>query len=228
MTGLLFPLIMVAVTLIGGGIFFLVVEKSNKKTYTLEEELSLKTAQEFINVKNIKDRFLYTNDGMTIMYVRVQAISIDLYSKAEKQSLSKQLTTELSDITYPFKFMALSRPVDIVPLIQGMTEVSRLADDIRRALLAEEIKYLSNFTISEDIVERQFYISLWDKTDLFNEGELSKRANLLAEKFTSCGVGADVIGESEIIKLMNFIFNPAYTAVEDTEFSACIPYIVNE
>lgn len=225
MEGIIFPLIMIVITLVGGGIFFFFVEKSNKKTYTLEEELSMKTAQEFINVKNIKDRFLYTMDGLTIMYVRLQSISIDLYSETEKQTLSRQLTTELSDITYSFKFMALSRPVDIVPLIQTMTETSRMADDIRRSLLNDEIKYLSNFTVAEDIVERQFYVSIWDKTDQFNETELVKRANLLAEKYTSCGVSADIIGESEIIKLMNFIFNPAYTAVEDTDFKAAIPFV---
>lgn len=225
--GILFPLIMLAISIIGGGLFLLMT-KPKAKTYTEEEELSLKTAQDFVNVKNLKDRFLYATEGLTIMFVRIQPISIDLYSKAEKHSLMRQLTLELSDITYPFKFMALSRPVDIVPLIQVMQANSRNADDIRRKLLQEEIQYLNDFTLSEDIVERQFYISIWDKTDTFNETELAKRANALADKFSSCGVSASVIGEDDIVQLINYVYNPATASFEDTDFTACVPYIVEE
>ena len=66
------------------------------------------TAQQFINVKDIRDKYLYTRGGMVFIYLRIHAISIDLYSKSEKNVLIKTLTAELSDIQYQFKFMALS------------------------------------------------------------------------------------------------------------------------
>lgn len=225
MDGLLFPIIMLAITIIGGGILLLVIKNTKPKAYTSDEEQSMKTAQDFINVKNLKDKFLYTDDGLTLMYVRVQGISIDLYSKNEKTSLIKQLTTELSEINYPFKFMALSRPVDISPLIHELTEELKNADDKRKELLRHEIYQMSSFALSGEIVERQFYISIWDKTDSDNEKELSKRANLLAEKFTSNGIGADVIGEKEIVRILNLVHNPSYTHLEDAEYTPSIPFV---
>lgn len=224
MEGILFPLIMIAVCLVGGGIFMLIMKTSNNKEYTDEEELSLKTAQEFLNVKNLKGKFLYTNEGETMMYLRIQPISIDLYSAAEKRSLSKQLTVEMSDINHPFKFIALSRPVNIMPLIETMKATSRESNDVQRELLVKEMKYLNDMTQSEDIVERQFYISIWDKTDAFNEAELSKRASLFAEKFTTCGVRAEVIEEADIVRLLNYFYTPNATS-DETEFTATIPFI---
>ena len=225
MEGLIFPIIMLAITLVGGGILLLVVKNTKPKKQIDEEMQSIKTAQEFINVKNINDKFLYTNDGLCLVFLRIQGVSIDLYSKAEKNSLIRQLTTELSDIGYPFKFMALSRPVDISPLIHELTEEIKTAEDKRKELLRHEIYQMNGFALSGDIVERQFYISIWDKTDHDNDKDLLKRANLLVEKFTANGVGADIITEKEIVRLLNLVNNPSYTHLEDTDYNATIPMI---
>ena len=127
MESLLFPIIMLAVTLIGGGILLLFLKTSKKTPQTDADSAAMQTAQQFINVKDIRDKYLYTCSGMVFIYLRIHAISIDLYSKSEKNVLIKTLTAELSDIQYPFKFMALSRPVDISPLITEMRQKKRAA-----------------------------------------------------------------------------------------------------
>ena len=106
MESLLFPIIMLAVTLIGGGILLLFLKTSKKTPQTDAGSAAMQTAQQFINVKDIRDKYLYTRGGMVFIYLRIHAISIDLYSKSEKNVLIKTLTAELSDIQYPFKFMA--------------------------------------------------------------------------------------------------------------------------
>ena len=103
MEGLIFPIIMLAVTLLGGGLLLIVLKHSKPKNKGGGESLAIQTAQEFINVRDIQDKFLYTTDGLLLAFVRIHSISIDLYSKAEKNSLIRQLTAELSDIQYPFK-----------------------------------------------------------------------------------------------------------------------------
>ena len=123
-----------AVTLIGGGILLLFLKTSKRSPQLDEAGAAMQTAQQFINVKDIRDKYLYTRDGMVFIYVRIHAISIDLYSKSEKNVLIKTLTAELSDIQYPFKFMALSRPVDISPLITEMSEMLKEAEDKRKRL----------------------------------------------------------------------------------------------
>lgn len=225
MEGLLFPIIMLAVTLFGGGIFLLVLKNQKPKHQNSEETTAIRTAQEFINVRDVKDKYLYTKDGMVLTFLRVHSISIDLYSKSEKHSLIRQLTAELSDIQYPFKFMAVSRPVDISPLITDMQSMLKDAGDKQKELLRQEILQMSGYALSGEIVERQFYISLWDKYEDGVEKDLFKRAVLLAEKFSGNGIGCDVLTEKEIIRLLNLVNNPSYTHLEDTEYSASIPML---
>jgi len=216
---------MLAVTLGGGGIFLLILKNGKKKPVANEENAAMQTAQEFINIKDIKDRYLYTKDGMTLIFLRLHAISIDLYSKSEKNVLIKQLTAELSDIQYPFKFMAVSRPVDISPLINDLTAMLKNSDEKRKELLRQEILQMSAYALSGEIVERQFYISLWDKYEDGIEKDIYKRAALLAEKFTTNGIGCEVIGEKEIVRLINLVHNPSYVHLEDTETAASIPVL---
>ena len=225
MDGLLFPIIMLAVTLGGGGIFLLILKNGKKKPVANEENAAMQTAQEFINIKDIKDRYLYTKDGLTLIFLRLHAISIDLYSKSEKSVLIKQLTAELSDIQYPFKFMAVSRPVDISPLINDLTAMLKNSDEKRKELLRQEILQMSSYALSGEIVERQFYISLWDKYEDGIEKDIYKRAALLAEKFTTNGIGCEVIGEKEIVRLINLVHNPSYVHLEDTETATSIPVL---
>ena len=222
MESLLFPIIMLAVTLIGGGILLLFLKTSKKTPQTDADSAAMQTAQQFINVKDIRDKYLYTRSGMVFIYLRIHAISIDLYSKSEKNVLIKTLTAELSDIQYPFKFMALSRPVDISPLITEMSEMLKEAEDKRKELLRQEILQMGGFALSGEIVERQFYIALWEKQE---EGDLLKRASLLCEKFATGGVTCDILTEKEIVRLINLVNNPSYTHLEDAETAASIPVL---
>lgn len=223
MESLLFPIIMLAVTLIGGSILLLFLKKARKSPQIEADGVAMQTAQQFINVKDIKDKYLYTRDRMVFIYLRIHAISIDLYSKSEKNVLIKTLTAELSDIQYPFKFMALSRPVDISPLIAELGEMLKEAEDKRKELLRQEILQMGGFALSGEIVERQFYIALWEKQEEGTERDLAKRASLLCEKFAAGGVACDILTEKEIVRLLNLINNPSYTHLEDEETVASIP-----
>lgn len=225
MESLLFPIIMLSVTLIGGGLFLFIINNSQKRSKKVTENGALLTAQHFINVKDIRDKYLYTQDGTIFIYLRIHPISIDLYSQTEKQILIKALTAELSDIQQPFKFIALSRPIDISPLISKLTDMLRDADAKRKELLRQEILQMSGYALSGEIVERQYYICLWEKMDEGSENELYKRASLLCDKFHSGGVASDILLEKEIVRLINLVNNPSYVHLENTEFESTIPIL---
>ncbi len=227
MEGLIFPMVMLVVTLVGGGLLLLVLQRGRPGRKVGGASPAMQTAQEFINVEDIRGKYLYTVDGLVLAFVRIHQINIDLYSKTEKASLIRQLTAELSDIQYPFKFLAVSRPVDISPVITEMQSMLKEAGDRRRELLQQEILQMAGYSLSGEIVERQFYVSFWDKAGNggadFVEKELARRAALFAEKFSGCGIPCEVLGEKEIVRLLNLVHNPSYTHLEDTEFSAAIP-----
>lgn len=84
---MLLPIVMLLLCLIGGGaiLFYL---KVNKPGYRSPTNLSGQTAQQFVNVQDIRDNFLYTQDGWLLCYLRIFPISLDLLSNTEKSFLS--------------------------------------------------------------------------------------------------------------------------------------------
>jgi len=217
------PIIIIIVCLIGGAVVFLKKDKKKSKETLNKDE---QTANEFVNVKDIKDRFLYTRDGQIIMYIKINPISIDLFSEREKKQLNKTLTAEISSEQKPFKFLAVSRPVDISPLINEYTQIiASTSDQKQKDLLRNEMMVMSNYALSGDVVERQFYIMLWEEYEEGVERDLSKRCYEFISKFESGSIRCEILKEQDIVRLCNLINNPAYSNIEDTEFEATIPIL---
>lgn len=212
--GTLIPIILIVLILLALLAMKLFKGKSDEKNPDLTE--AQMSANEFINVKDIRDRFLYTRDGQIIAYIKVNPISIDLFSESEKEQMCRTLTAELSSSRRPFKFLAVSRPVDISPLISDYSTIlSQTNDQIQKQLLRNEMMVMSNYATSGEVVERQFYLMLWEKYSEGIEQSLSKRCYEFMSKFESSNFRCNFIKEDEIIRLCNLINNPAYVHLEN-------------
>ncbi|MCK9443829.1 MAG: hypothetical protein M0Q14_04750 [Tissierellaceae bacterium] len=184
------------------------------------------TAQDFVNVKDIKDKFLYTRDEKIISYIQINPIDINLLSKREKQTLARTLTAELTSERKIFKFIAVSRPVDISPLLtEYQNIISNTTNQKQKELLRHEIYSISNFALSGEVVERQFYIMLWEDYEEGIERDILKRAMEFASKLESSSIKCSILTENKIVRLCNLINNPAYTNIEDTSFEPTIPFL---
>jgi hypothetical protein len=137
----------------------------------------------------------------------------------------RTLTAEMSATQFPFKFIAVSRPIDISPLLSELHSLLMTTDMKQKELLRAEMIEMSNFAMSGDIVERQFYIIIWEKTHDGIERELMSRARLLAEVFNSSKIPCEILQQQDIVRLCNLVNNPSYTHIEDNNFEAAIPLI---
>lgn len=220
------PIIILFITFLIGGGFLVFLSKDNKKKMVIENN-GKKTAQEFINVKDIRDKFLYTLDGLVMIYVQVPSIDINLLSKREKELLTRNLTAELSAERKEFLFLAVSRPVDVSPLIteyQGI--IAETNDQRQKELLRSEISSLSDYAISGEVVERQFYFMFWDGYEKGIEKDLLKRTMDFCSKFDGTGIKPEILTENKIVRLCNLINNPAYINAEDTTYEPSFPIVI--
>lgn len=222
---MIFPIIMILICAALGGGTFLFMKLSQKKSRRVQADGAGQTANEFVNVKDIKGKFLYTRDGLILSYLKINPISIDLFSKTEKSIMIKQLTANMSSIQYPFKFIAVSRPVDITPVIAELSELLATSDPKQKELLKQEITEMSTFALSGEVVERQFYVVIWDKSDEGAEKDLLFKAKEFASNFTDNGIGCELLEQQDIVRLCNLISNPAYMHLEDTDFEPTIPIL---
>lgn len=199
-----------------------------KKTNKPKESVRENAVQRFVNVVDIKDKFLYTRDGYIISYIQVPSIDINLLSEREKRNKANTLTAEFSAIDKIIKFLAISRPVDISPLLSEYQQIYSSTSNLKqKELLRFEMESITNFAMSGEIVERQFYIMIWEKYQKGIEIDINKRAMEIVSMFESALIKATILTEKDIIRLCNLINNPTFVNLEETVVDQTIPFIVN-
>ena len=225
---MILPIVMIVFCVLLGGSAFAYIKLSEKKKALgkLDHNPATITANEFVNVKDINGKFLYTRDNFVLSYLKILPISIDLFSKNEKKQMVRQLTAAMSSVQYPFQLIAVSRPVDISPLLSELSATLTASSDMKqKELLRQEILEMSTFAISGEVVERQFYILLWEKASDETERDLLQRIKYLSGYFSDSGIQTEILEQQEIIRLCNLINNPAYVHLENTDFDASIPIL---
>lgn len=221
---MLLPIIMLLLCLAGGGaVFFYLNMSSRQKKATLDTKQQ--TAHEFINVKDIRGHYLYTLDGLVLCFLKISPVSIDLLSKSEKQHFINMLTAELSTVQFPFKFIAVSRPVDISPVISQLSSLLNTDDAKQKELLKHEILEMNSFALSGEVVERQFYISVWNRVEPDGERETLQRIKRMAQHFEDCQVQTYILKQQDIVRLCNLVHNPGYTHLETADQEVVIPFL---
>ncbi len=223
---MVFPIVMIGICVLLGGGVFLYVKFPKKQALAREADPAVKSANEFVNVRDVRGKFLYTQDGLVLAYLRIMPFSMDLYSGNEKKQIARQLTANLSAVQYPFQLLAVSRPVDISPLLSELSSTLIRSEDAKqKELLRQEILEMNTYALSGDVVERQFYIKLWDKEGDDAERELLQKLKCMEGYFGDVGIRTEILGQQEIVRLCNLINNPACVHLEDADFSPSIPVL---
>lgn len=195
---------------------------------TLWKDKKIKTNQVAIlnNVANIENGIVTTIDNLKMIYLRIFPISADLYSKREKEILTRELTNRLSGIDrLSFRFIAVSRPVDISGLIAEHQDLLYDAtNQVQRDLLKKEISELAKFALEGDVVERQFYFRLTSEPK--KELELKKQAQEIVQIFRENRIEVKICDSYEVIKLGNMVAHPQYVHLDDSSIENLLPMLV--
>ena len=185
------------------------------------------TANEFINVQDIRGSVLYAKDGSLFAFLRIQPISLDLLSPREKEAKIRNFSAEFSAEKKSYKFFSISRPVDISQLIMRLTGLlSETTDPVQKEMLNAEISEIVSFALTGEVTERQFYLIIWEAAGA--EKELIKRAHELENRFASCEISSELCDRGVIIQLLNLFSNPNYAHLEDSDIAPAIPALAIE
>lgn len=111
---------------------------------------------------------------------------------------------------YPFQLLAVSRPVDISPLLSELSATLTSSSDVKqKELLKQEIVEMGAFALSGEVVERQFYIKIWDRVSDGVERDLLQKLKLLGGYFSDSGIQTEILQQQDIVRLCNLVNNPA-------------------
>lgn len=184
---------------------------------------SRKNVQEFMNVVDIENSFIYTKDNYLIGFLQISGRKTDLLSGREKAALTQQMTAEVATISSAWQILAVSQPEDNSALIGQYQEMLDTTNPIRKKLLREAIRYQNELLLSGENMERQFYLKLWEYQKDGAEKELMEKLNQFAKCFDISGYSCEIVNREEVIRLCNLVHNPSAVLYEGEELTTGLP-----
>lgn len=177
-----------------------------------------KTCNEEIGILDIRNNYIYTNDGYVIAGIRIYPINTQLLTNREKMNLINELSSELSSEQKELKYFNVARAVDISPLQEYLTELIENTDNaIQKRILKDHLKEVQEMSLAGEIVERQSFIMMCNKYEDNCERELLKETIELLNKFSRCDIKAEILDEPSLIQLCNTFLNMNYAYREDND-----------
>ena len=156
----------------------------NKNTQSLNE---------FLNIKNIKENYLYTLDEQVISFIKVNPMNIELLSDKELEAKMDSSSIEFSNEQYPYKIIVVPRAVDISDYIREQEELrNKLTDDTCIEIINNRIISTTEMIENKNIIENEFYIMIYDSNKDNIEIELNKRANNWVGRLKNCGLKSEI------------------------------------
>lgn len=186
----------------------------------------IKTCNEELNIKDIKNNFLYTKDDNVMCYIKIQPLNLYLLSNKEQELIIRQLSAELSSEIKELKFFSIARPVDVGDLIEDLQEIANnCLDQIQKDLLKKHINETVRLTFTGEAVERQNFLIISEPIGDYAEKDLLKRGMELVNKLANCNVKSEILEEQYIIQLCSGFTNMNFAFKEDSDYEDYMPII---
>lgn len=195
-----------------------------RKGISTKEVISIKTKNktlnEFLNIKNIDENYLYTLDNQVILFIKIYPINTELFSEEELESKMDSMSVEFSNEQYPYSIFVIPRKVDITDYIKEQEKLKKsIQDETSIRIVEKRIIATHEMVADKNIIENEFYLCIWDNVSDNVEEKLIKRANTWKKRFKNCGFETIILEKTQIILLAKSFTIPEFARKEDTNYA---------
>lgn len=182
-----------------------------------------KSLNEFLNIKNIDEKFLYTLDNKVISFIKIYPINTELFSEEELENKMDSMSIEFSNEQYPYSIFVIPRKVDISDYVKEQEKLKKnIQDEISKRIIEKRIIATHEMVADRNMIENEFYLYIWeDDSDKVKE-KILKRANNWKKRFKECGFETEILEKTQIILLVKSFTIPEFARREDTNYDDSI------
>ena len=172
------------------------------------------TANEFVNVRDIRDIFLYTRNNYIFCYLRIYFFNLDLLAKEERRALTNRLAAAFDGDRKDFAYCTLPRELDLDKYKnflkqKRMEEMDSLG---KKRIMDAMLKKATGLSSDHENFEHMHYYKIWMQVNEYvnkatAEVELRERISRLRDMYSEAGIPCEIFSEREIIKLCNMYSN---------------------
>lgn len=182
-----------------------------------------KSLNEFLNIKNINENFLYTLDNKVITFIKVYPINTELFSEEELENKMDSMSVEFSNEQYAYSIFVIPRKVDISEYVKEQEELKKnIQDEISIKIVEKRIIATHELVADKNIIENEFYLYIWEEDSDNVKEKILKRANNWRKRFKDCGFETEILEKTQIILLAKSFTIPEFARKEDTNYDDSI------
>lgn len=175
--------------------------KKNKKKKIEKSVLNL------LPFKEVWNDLLYLDNDKVVGFIRVNSINLQLYSNEEQTSKIFQLRKVLLSLEYPFKIIALDKPVSLTDHIENLHYLSQNTnDEVKKKLLDEDIHFANTIMNKNIVNNREFYLLIDEDKD--NAKLLKSKINDITSQLSNIGLASEQAKTDEIKEVLFTYLNP--------------------
>ena len=182
-----------------------------------------KSLNEFLNIKNIDENFLYTLDNKVITFIKVYPINTELFSEEELENKMDSMSVEFSNEQYAYSIFVIPRKVDISEYVKEQEELKKnIQDEISIKIVEKRIIATHELVADKNIIENEFYLYIWEENSENVEEKILKRANNWRKRFKDCGFETEILEKTQIILLAKSFTIPEFARKESVDYDDSI------
>jgi len=212
------------------------MELLHSKTLTKSEGMG-KSAQEFVDIAEIRDNVAVLKNGTLRAVLMVSSINFDLKATQEQEAIVAAYQGFLNSLDFPIQIMVSTRRLDIDPYIEMLDEKEKIqSNELLRLQISEYRNFIKNLVGAANIMTKSFYIVVpFALTEGRKEGFLDKirialnpkqailerqmefenyksqlwqRVNHIMAGLAGAGIKMAPLGTEELIELFYNAYNP--------------------
>ena len=182
-----------------------------------------KSLNEFLNIKNIDENFLYTLDNKVITFIKVYPINTELFSEEELENKMDSMSVEFNNEQYPYSIFVIPRKVDISDYVKEQEELKKnIQDEISIKIVEKRIIATHELVADKNIIENEFYLYIWEEDSDNVKEKILKRANNWKKRFKDCGFETEILEKTQIILLAKSFTIPEFARKESVDYDDSI------
>jgi len=134
------------------------MELLHSKKLTKSEGMG-KSAQEFVDIAEIRDDIVILKNGALRAVLMVSSINFDLKSTAEQEAIVAAYQNFLNSLDFPLQIVISSRRLDINPYLEMLSEKEKVQpNELLRLQINEYRNFVKNLTGTANIMTKAFYV----------------------------------------------------------------------
>lgn len=151
------------------------MELLHSKTLTKDEAMG-KSAQEFVDIAEIKDNVVILKNGALRAVLMVSSVNFDLKSTQEQEAIIAAYQGFLNSLDFPIQILVSTRKIDIDPYLEMLDGKEKTqTNELLRFQISEYRGFIKNLVGTANIMTKSFYLIVpFALTEAKREGFFSR------------------------------------------------------